>query len=220
MRLIFGRNAAMLTFGTSLLPVAGNKTSFTDYLVGEYADESLFLSSSTTKINEPLPTSQSVLKNGLMNFRASPLPEKLQQAVGSSDDFMLSLDMLFPNAPRTYDIKVNQEGLNGINSKFVSQTQSSTVEGTDIGLQFSPKKLHSILIKVEFEMEEEPNPTEEPIQYSISNAPTASQTIAPEETSYYGSRLEKCPNASGKNCVYLPVEHSAMSTAALFRVEK
>jgi hypothetical protein len=221
MRLLFCRCVATFIFGASLLAVAGSNTSFADCSGGKYAQKSQFSSSSTTEINQSLPTN-----NGLMNFRASPLPEELQREVGSSDDFMLSLDMLFPNVPRTYDIKVNQEGVSGINSKIMSQTQPSTVKRTDISLQFNPKKLYSIDIKIEFEIEEETLSPEEPMKYSISGSPTMAQTIAPEGTSYCGSRLEKysntlsCCKESEKNCVYLPVPRSAMSTGVLFRGEK
>ena len=221
MRLLFCRCVATFIFGASLLAVAGSNTSFADCSGGKYAHESQFSSSSATEINQSLPTN-----NGLMNFRASPLPEELQREVGSSDDFMLSLDMLFPNVPRTYDIKVNQEGVSGINSRIMSRTQPSTVKGTDINLQFNPKKLYSIEIKVEFEIEEEALSPAEPINYSISGCPTVAKTIATEETSSCGSKLENYSNTlplckeSEKNSVYPPVPRSAMCTGVLFGGEK
>jgi len=214
MRLLCCRYAATFIFGASLLPVAGNNTSFADYSDGKYT---LLSSSSATKINQPSPT-----KNGLMNFRA-------QQAVGSSDDFILSLDMLFPNAPKNYNIKVNQEGVSGVKiTKIMSQTQPSTVKGTDMSLQFNPRKLYSIDIKVEFEIEEENLSPEKPTKYSISGSPTptVAQPIATRETSYYGSRLENYSDTlplckeSGNNCIHPPGPRSAMSTSVLFREGK
>lgn len=239
MLLLVRRNVAeFIVVACLFVEVTCNQTYFTDYMYSNdsyYADEppSLYSSDSSgeTKTDQPEspdPSSQ----NGLIKFRGSSLPAT-PQPTGSHDDYILSLDMLMPSAPRSYDVKVNQEGFNSINSNFVSKTMPSTVKQTDISLQFNPKKLYSVEIKIEFEIEDEPSPPDEPITYSMADSPTMSQTVMSEGAAYYGSKLENyllmsqqrdtypCADAEDKKCKYPFVLSSVGgSTASLFRQEK
>ena len=93
---------------------------------------------------------------GLLKFQASTLPAKIQQIDGSSwgDDYLLSLDVLFPSIPKAYDVKINQKGLIK-STKFMSKILPSTVKESSIGLQFDTKEIHSISIEIEFLIDDE-----------------------------------------------------------------
>ena len=140
---------------------------------------------------------------GLLNFRAASLPEEIKKAVNDvTDDYMLSLDILLPQIPSSYDLQVNQVGDNSFNSNYNSQTKTSVVKETDIGLQFNTRSLRTIEIKITFEDDgrdavvmEEPI-IKEPTMTHVS--PVMSQTIVPEEncsppTSFYREEIELEP---------------------------
>ena len=125
---------------------------------------------------------------GLLNFRAASLPEEIQKAVDViTDDYMLSLDILLPQIPSSYDLQVNQVGDNSFDSNYNSQTKTSVVKETDIGLQFNTRSLRTIEIKISFEeFGQEASMVgaaiiEEPSMAHAS--PVMSQTIVPEEIS-------------------------------------
>ena len=125
---------------------------------------------------------------GLLNFRAASLPEEIQKVVGAiTDDYMLSLDILLPQIPSSYDLQVNQVGDNSFDSNYNSQTKTSVVKETDIGLQFNTRSLRTIEIKISFEeIGQECSIVEEAItkEPSMTHAsPVMSQTIVPQEIS-------------------------------------
>lgn len=141
---------------------------------------------------------------GLLNFRAASLPEEIKKNVGAiTDDYMLSLDILLPQIPSSYDLQVNQVGDNSFNSNYNSQTKTSVVKETDIGLQFNTRSLRTIEIKITFEEAgqeaiavEEPIMNKEPTMTHAS--PVMSQTTVPEEscsppTSFYREEVELGP---------------------------
>lgn len=121
---------------------------------------------------------------GLLNFRAASLPEEIQKVVGAiADDYMLSLDILLPQIPSSYDLQVNQVGDNSFDSNYNSQTKTSVVKETDIGLQFNTRSLRTIEIKISFEeIGQESSIVEEAITKEPSMAhasPVMSQTTIP-----------------------------------------
>ena len=124
---------------------------------------------------------------GLLNFRAASLPEEIKKAVGAiTDDYMLSLDILLPQIPSSYDLQVNQVGDNSFNSNYNSQTKTSVVKETDIGLQFNTRSLRTIEITITFEEDgRDAIAVEEPIVKEPTTthaSPVMSQTIVPEES--------------------------------------
>ena len=141
---------------------------------------------------------------GLLNFRAASLPEEIKRAVSAiTDDYMLSLDILLPQIPSSYDLQVNQVGNNSFNSNYNSQAKTSVVKETDIGLQFNSRSLRTIEIKITFEGDGRDSVVmEEPIikePTMMHASPVMSQTIVPEEscspppTSFYREEIELEP---------------------------
>lgn len=120
---------------------------------------------------------------GLLNFRAASLPDEIQKVVGAiTDEYMLSLDILLPQIPASYDLQVNQVGDNSFDSTYNSQTKTSIVKETGVGLQFNTRALRTIEIKITFEKDSvlPEAPTEDPLTTQHAS-PVMSQTTGPEE---------------------------------------
>jgi hypothetical protein len=120
---------------------------------------------------------------GLLNFRAASLPDEIQKVVGAiTDEYVLSLDILLPQIPASYDLQVNQVGDNSFDSNYNSQTKTSVVKETSVGLQFNTQALRTIEIKITFEedsvLPEAPNEDPPMTQHA---SPVMSQTTVPEE---------------------------------------
>ena len=160
---------------------------------------------------------------GLLNFRAASLPEEIQKVVGAiADDYMLSLDILLPQIPSSYDLQVNQVGDNSFNSNYNSQTKTSVVKETDIGLQFNTRSLRTIEIKISFEeVGQEASMagaviTEEPSMAHAS--PVMSQTIVPEEiSSSLTSSSMRCEEVAELEPILVGAISPNGMTSSLFR---
>ena len=120
---------------------------------------------------------------GLLNFRAASLPDEIQKEVGAiTDEYMLSLDILLPQIPASYDLQVNQVGDNSFDSNYNTQTKTSVVKETGMRLQFNSRALRTIEIKITFEEDSvlpEAPPEDPPMTKHVS--PVMSQTTVPEE---------------------------------------
>lgn len=102
---------------------------------------------------------------GFLNFRAAYLPDEIKKVVSAiTDEYMLSLDILLPQIPASYDLQVNQVGDNSFDSNYNSQTKTSVVKETSMGLQFNTRALRTIEIKITFEEDSvlPEAPTEDP----------------------------------------------------------
>jgi len=120
---------------------------------------------------------------GFLNFRAAYLPDEIKKVVGAiTDEYMLSLDILLPQIPASYDLQVNQVGDNSFDSNYNSQTKTSVVKETSMGLQFNTRALRTIEIKITFEEDSvlPEAPTEDPPMTQHAS-PVMSQTTVPEE---------------------------------------
>ena len=120
---------------------------------------------------------------GLLNFRAASLPDEIQKEVGAiTDEYMLSLDILLPQIPASYDLQVNQVGDNSFDSNYNTQTKTSVVKETGMRLQFNSRALRTIEIKITFEEDSvlPEAPTEDPPMTQHAS-PVMSQTTVPEE---------------------------------------